>query len=105
MSISRVVAPDIIESSPDNDDTELYSQCRFMLSDMAQAGNPASIDHHALLTDIENIIEGLVAGLEPEDLVTNKPVDTEPPSLDLCEHLWSDADWVKFLNACSQTIE
>ncbi|VUC24173.1 unnamed protein product [Clonostachys rosea] len=96
MSISRAVAPDLSESPQYNDDAYLYSQCRVMLKDMAEAGNPASKDHHLLLADVENIVQNLI-GNAAQEKSADRPVEVEAivPSLDLGEHLWSDADWYK----------
>ncbi|CAH0057385.1 unnamed protein product [Clonostachys solani] len=105
MSISRAVAPDLSESPQYNDDAYLYSQCRVMLKDMAEAGNPASKDHHLLLADVENIVQNLT-GSAAQEKSAERPVEVETmtPSLDLGEHLWSDADWVNFLNTYSNTM-
>ncbi|CAI6092668.1 unnamed protein product [Clonostachys chloroleuca] len=105
MSISRAVAPDLSESPQYNDDAYLYSQCRVMLKDMAEAGNPASKDHHLLLADVENIVQNLMESAA-EEKSAERPVEVETmtPSLDLGEHLWSDADWVNFLNTYSHTM-
>ncbi|KAK7755570.1 hypothetical protein SLS62_002504 [Diatrype stigma] len=50
-------------------DAELYTMARSLLEDMARLGNPASKDHEALLTDVEQVVE----------MVTSRQQQREPP--------------------------
>ncbi|TVY75135.1 putative transcriptional regulatory protein [Fusarium oxysporum f. sp. cubense] len=99
ISIARAVAPELAETSELNDE-HLYSQCRLILKEMAEAGNPAARDHNALLADLDSIVQMLTTNEDAGPI--ERPAEFEVPSLEFCEGLWSDVDWVEFLNNCSQ---
>ncbi|KAF5552560.1 c6 transcription [Fusarium phyllophilum] len=99
ISIAKVVAPELAETSELNDE-HLYTQCRLILKEMAEAGNPAAIDHNALLADLDSIVQMLTTNEDAGPI--ERPTEFEVPSLEFCESLWSDVDWVEFLNNCSQ---
>ncbi|QKD61700.2 uncharacterized protein FOBCDRAFT_245141 [Fusarium oxysporum Fo47] len=99
ISIAKAVAPELAETSELNDE-HLYSQCRLILKEMAEAGNPAARDHNALLADLDSIVQMLTTNEDAGPI--ERPAEFEVPSLEFCEGLWSDVDWVEFLNNCSQ---
>ncbi|KAK7574996.1 hypothetical protein V3481_016961 [Fusarium oxysporum f. sp. vasinfectum] len=99
ISIAKAVAPELAETSELNDE-HLYSQCRLILKEMAEAGNPAARDHNALLADLDSIVHMLTTNEDAGPI--ERPAEFEVPSLEFCEGLWSDVDWVEFLNNCSQ---
>ncbi|KAF4969350.1 hypothetical protein FSARC_3425 [Fusarium sarcochroum] len=101
ISIAKAVAPELSESSSGDDDSYLYSKCRSILKEMAEAGNPAARDHNALLIDVDIIVQGLTGNVEQVD-ISDKSTNMDVPPLEFCENLWSDVDWVDFLNTCSQ---
>ncbi|KAJ4252448.1 hypothetical protein NW762_011049 [Fusarium torreyae] len=101
ISIAKAVAPELSESPNGDDDSYLYSKCRSILKEMAEAGNPAARDHNALLIDVDSIVQGLTGNVEQVD-ITDKTANMDVPPLEFCENLWSDVDWVDFLNTCSQ---
>ncbi|KAH7151287.1 hypothetical protein DER46DRAFT_690172 [Fusarium sp. MPI-SDFR-AT-0072] len=99
ISIVKAVAPELAEISELNDE-HLYTQCRLILKEMAEAGNPAARDHNALLADLDSIVQMLTTNEDAGPM--ERPTEFEVPSLEFCESLWSDVDWVEFLNNCSQ---
>ncbi len=63
-------------------DAELYAAARSLLEEMARFGNPASKDHEALLTDVEQVVE----------TVTNRQQNRDPegaaPGIGQSGHHW-----------------
>lgn len=99
ISIAKAVAPELTETSELNDE-HLCTQCGLILKEMAEAGNPAARDHNALLADLDSIVQMLTTNEDAGPV--ERPTEFEVPSLEFCESLWSDVDWLEFLNNCSQ---
>lgn len=124
--LSKVVFSDAtngLYATPDfnrPNDAELYAMARSLLEDMARLGNPASKDHEALLTDVEQVVE-TVTSRQQQQRDPPQPQGVAPPGIGQqqqqagggshwletigtddgipLDHFWQDIDWETMLSS------